>query len=150
VKVLSKWILVLACAGFSAPSLAGQTADYEDIYLMGTAGWRSGDELQFSAGAGYVFTEGFGLGAVYEYSANNPFAVVELRWFLEPFESAIGAGIESRDTGIKRELSPLFTICGDYLFSITPSMALRASVKWLLPLENRSGVFTGGGFRILF
>lgn len=149
-RVFFKLIALISVLSLSGQATAGQTADFEDIYLMGTAGWRNGGSLQLSAGGGYVFTEGFGLGALYDYSRLRPFGGLELRWFLEPFESAIAFGMEHRDVGGKMEFAPMFTLCGDYLFSVTPSLALRATVKWLLPLSTRSGVFTGAGFRVLF
>lgn len=146
-----KSFVLLGALSLTATAQAGQTADYEDIYLMGWGGWRSvTTSLQFGLGAGYVFTEGFGIGAQYEQSGNDPYGALELRWFLEPFESAIAFGVEKHDLGSNRsEMSPMFTLAGDYLFSLTPSLALRASVKWLLPIDAPSGVFTGIGFRVL-
>jgi hypothetical protein len=141
----------VVCSLFSTSfALAGQTADFDDIYLMGSAGWRNDGHLQLGVGAGYVFTEGFGIGGVFEYSKNQPYGGAELRWFLEPFESAIFFGLERRLIDAKAQLSPMFSLSGDYLYSLTPSLAIRASVRWLLPLQHGSGVFTGAGFRILF
>lgn len=143
------WTLAvaLACGGVAH---AGQTADVEDIYVMGWAGWRSTQQLQVGGGVGYVFADGFGLGALYEQSGAMPFVAAEIRWFLEPFESAIAFGVEDRGGESTERMTPMFTLCGDYLFSLTPSLALRASVKWLLPLDSASGVFTGLGGRLLF
>lgn len=147
------WLKILFCAIFfmtAKISFAGRSADYQDVYMMGWLGWRNGGGMQFGGGVGYVFTEGFGIGAVYEQNKSMPFAAAELRWFLEPFESAFGFGVENRQVNSKSDFMPMATLCGDYLFSITPSFALRASIKWLLPLEERSGVFTGMGGRLLF
>lgn len=139
------WALLGLC---SLAAMAGQSADQDDIYLMGWIGTRSGQGAHFGGGAGYVFTEGFGLGALYEQTGSQPYAAAELRWFLEPFESAFAFGVEKAQNS--NSMSPMATLAGDYLFSLTPSLALRASVKWFLPLESASSVFTGFGVRALF
>jgi hypothetical protein len=78
--------------------------------------------------------------------AEGSLLMAEGRWFLEPFEVAVGAGAF---WGVGKTYFTMATT-GAYLLALTPSLAARADLNVLFRVTQSPAFFALLGVRVLF
>lgn len=133
-------------------SWAARAGDQGDVYAFAVVGQhlRTGNG-QGTVALGYCPWNDWGLGIVWDQISSNYNSTLEGRFFFEPFETAVGAGVAARrDKFSDFKYHPLFTASAAYLSALTSSIALKLETKGQFIWEDKGSLFLGLGLRVLY
>jgi hypothetical protein len=155
-------VALTAFAAVATTSFQARAGDKDDLYteVVAATGLNVSGRHRVGVLVGYVARDDIGVGLGYEQlfstdtqtpDESGARAILELRWFQEPFEFSADLGLLRRfyrDSKSQMEASVGVTTA--YLLALTPSLAAKVDFSFLF-LDKPRVIFSGGvGARILF